>query len=49
MRKRFKKKKHSCALCKPNKTGGSCRWSGKEAVLLKEFERHKKETLSHLH
>ena len=45
MRKRFKIKKHSCALCKPNKMGGACRWKAKEFSLLKEFENIKKEHL----
>ncbi|MGO9104878.1 MAG: hypothetical protein ACLQDH_02040 [Dissulfurispiraceae bacterium] len=29
-RKRLKKKKRSCPLCKPNKTGGALRWKDKE-------------------
>lgn len=37
MRKRLKKKKHSCALCKPNKMGCANRWRDKEMVLLKEL------------
>jgi len=41
MRKRFRKKLHSCTLCKPNKMGKECRWSVKETVLLKEFEKTK--------
>lgn len=39
MRKRFKKKARSCPLCKPNKTGGACRWSDKEKDKLKEDEK----------
>jgi len=42
MRKRSKKKKHSCALCKPHKTGGDCPWSGRDLARLKQFEREKK-------
>ena len=30
MRKRYKVKNHSCALCKPNKMGAACRWKIKE-------------------
>lgn len=26
MRKQYKRKKRSCALCKPHKTGGEKRW-----------------------
>lgn len=39
MRKRLKKKARSCPLCKPNKTGGACRWSSKEQAKLKEDEK----------
>lgn len=48
MRKRYKKKKHSCALCKPWKMRGMVRWKNKELALLKEFEklRHEHSTLS---
>jgi hypothetical protein len=42
MRKRLKNKKRSCALCKPNKTGHSCRWSSKELSKLKAFEEEKR-------
>ena len=38
MRKRFKKKKRSCALCKPHKMRGANRWKAKEFVGIKEFE-----------
>ena len=41
MRKRFKNKKHSCALCKPNKTGHANRWNSKDFFALKEFEKEK--------
>jgi len=43
MRKRYKKKNHSCALCKPNKMAGACRWKSKGLFLLKNFERIKAE------
>lgn len=39
MRKRYRKKRRSCALCKPNKMAGSKRWKPRDEVLLKEFER----------
>lgn len=38
MRKRNKKKKRSCALCKPWKMNGAKRWKRKEEVLLRVFE-----------
>ncbi len=41
MRKRFKNKKHSCALCKPHKMGHDCRWKNKDLERLKEFEKEK--------
>jgi hypothetical protein len=39
VRKRYRKKRRSCALCKPNKMGGMKRWTARDEVLLKEFER----------
>lgn len=41
MCKRNKKKKRSCALCKPWKMNGANRWKHKEDILLREFERGK--------
>jgi len=41
MRKRLKKKKLSCGLCKPHKTHGEIRWKAKDFTLLKEFEKQK--------
>ncbi|MEK7664167.1 MAG: hypothetical protein AAB340_01845 [Patescibacteria group bacterium] len=41
MRKRFKIKKHSCALCKPHKLGWDNRWKNKELAHPKEFEKLK--------
>jgi hypothetical protein len=41
MRKRLKKKKHSCALCKPHKMGKCGRWKEKDLSALKEFEQTK--------
>jgi len=46
MRKRLKKKKHSCALCKPHKMGGCGRWKARELGDIKEFEKQKKSLLS---
>ena len=43
MRKIYKKKKRSCALCKPWKMNGSKRWKAKELQAQKEFERVKKD------
>ena len=39
MRKRLKKKKRCCAMCKPHKRGKCGRWSVREAALLRDFER----------
>lgn len=39
MRKRLKKKKRSCPLCKPHKTGGANRWKTKDFAEIKEFEK----------
>ena len=41
MRKRYKNKLASCALCKPNKTGHSLRFNPREFSQLKEFEKEK--------
>ncbi|HEY4501015.1 MAG TPA: hypothetical protein VJI70_01975 [Candidatus Paceibacterota bacterium] len=45
MRKRTKKKLHSCALCKPHKMCGECRWTNRDLAGLKEFERTRKSLL----
>ena len=39
MRKRYKKKLHSCGLCKPHKLNISLRWKSKDLAMLKEFEK----------
>ena len=39
MRKRYKKKARSCALCKPHKMHGANRWKKKELESLKIFEK----------
>ena len=41
MRKRTKIKNHSCALCKPHKTGHCNRWKAKDLALIKMFEKIK--------
>jgi len=45
MRKRLKRKRRSCSLCKPFKMGITQRWKNKDLSLLKEFEKEKKVTL----
>lgn len=42
MRKRFKRKRHSCGLCKPQKVGWEKRWKYKDLAFLREFEREKR-------
>lgn len=42
MRKRLKKKKHSCGLCKPHKLGLENRWKNKDFGFLKEFEKERR-------
>ncbi|MDP2967336.1 MAG: hypothetical protein Q8N87_02930 [bacterium] len=42
MRKRFKNKKRSCALCKPHKMGWVSRWKAKEFTEIQELEKIKK-------
>lgn len=39
MRKRMKRKKRSCALCKPHKMCGKCRWPVRELDAIKRSER----------
>lgn len=41
MRKRLKRKRRSCPVCKPYKTGGDIRWNPKELDALKRFEKEK--------
>ena len=43
MRKTFKLKKRSCALCKPHKMGWASRWNYREYFGLKEFDKDKRE------
>ncbi len=46
MRKKYKKKRHSCSLCKPHKTGGAIRWKEKEHALLRELEKESRSILA---
>ncbi len=39
MRKRLRRKRRSCALCKPQKRGWESRWSPKETEALERAER----------
>lgn len=43
MRKRSKRKRRSCSLCKPHKMGGDNRWKPKEEAKLREFEKERLE------
>lgn|GEM_PF-2362032 len=45
MRKRYKEKKRSCALCKPHKRTWSKRWTLKDMITLEEFEHLKKQSI----
>jgi hypothetical protein len=38
MRKHYKRKRHSCMICKPHKTGHVNRWKDKEQMLLREAD-----------
>ncbi|MDP3727585.1 MAG: hypothetical protein Q8R35_03020 [bacterium] len=42
MRKRFKRKQHSCGLCKPQKVGWETRWKQRDFVRLREFEKERR-------
>lgn len=41
MRKRLKKKKRSCPLCKPHKMKWTNRWKTKEFARIRDFEEKK--------
>ena len=41
MRKNYKRKRRSCALCKPHKVGWDKRWKPKEAARRMEMEHEK--------
>lgn len=38
MRKNYRRKRRSCALCKPHKVGWDSRWTAKEAALRKALD-----------
>lgn len=38
-RKAFHRKRASCSLCRPHKRGLSVRWSAKDLMLLRKFEK----------
>ena len=39
----MKRKRRSCPMCKPHKTGGGNRWKARDEQALREFERSKKD------
>ena len=39
MRKRYRRKRRACSICKPNKRGMAPRWNGRELVMVREWER----------
>ena len=39
----YRRKKRSCGLCKPHKTGGSPRWTPQEFQKIKEMEKEARE------
>jgi hypothetical protein len=43
MRKRYKNKRRSCALCKPHKRGWEERWKPKQVQALRDSEREIRE------
>jgi hypothetical protein len=45
MRKRYRDKTRSCALCKPQKRGWAHRWSAREMALFESSEREIAEAL----
>lgn len=40
-RKRYRKKRRSCGVCKPHKAGIVIRWSGRDFSRLRSFEKAK--------
>lgn len=44
MRKVLKRKRRSCAMCKPNKTGGGNRWSPRQFFKLRNAEKEIRES-----
>jgi hypothetical protein len=47
VRKRFKLKLRSCALCKPHKRGWEHRWKAKELQLAELAEREMRSSIRH--
>jgi hypothetical protein len=45
MRKRYRNKRRACALCKHFKRGWTPRWSDRELIQLREWERHRERYL----
>lgn len=43
MRKRYKRKKRACGICKPHKKKITIRWKSKEFIRLKEAEKEMRE------
>jgi hypothetical protein len=46
MRKQKKRKLRSCPMCKPNKTGGACRWNVRERQAIKIAESEGKDAVA---
>jgi hypothetical protein len=46
MRKRLKKKRRSCAMCKPHKMGGATRWKPKDMDVIKRTDKEMEEAKS---
>ncbi len=45
MRKNLKRKRRSCALCKPHKMGGAMRWAPRESFRLRLAEREMRDAI----
>ncbi len=45
MRKRYRKKRRACGLCKPNRRGFAPRWNERELVRLRDWERSRERNL----
>jgi hypothetical protein len=42
MRKRYRRKRRCCGICKPGKRGVCIRWTERELHALKRFERERR-------
>ena len=49
MRKRYRHKRKSCALCKPHKRGFAARWRARELAAIARAEREAREGDTHTH